>query len=266
MSAVLPSPPPKKLAVLVSGGGRSLENICERIERRALTGCRISVVIASKYTAGAIEKAERFGIPTRVLRFKDFARSTERFSDAISAALDEFGVDLVVLAGWMHFYFIPSRYEGKVINIHPSLIPAFCGKGYFGHHVHEAVVRSFMVSKLIIPLLVSSLLKSNLLLYTAFPFLSVHTHVWLLSSQINFGAKITGCTVHLADNKYDHGPIILQYAVAVHDTDTADVLAARVFESEKDALPQAIQLFIDGKLSVQGRKVHIRLESASTNV
>lgn len=84
--------------------------------------------------------------------------------------------------------------------------------------------------------------------------------------QIDFGAKITGCTVHLADNKYDHGPIILQYAVAVNDTDTADDLADRVFESEKDALPKAIQLFVDGKLSVQGRRVRIRTGSASADV
>lgn len=156
MSTICPSSVPKKLAILVSGGGRSLENICERIERRMLTGCQVSVVIASKNTAGAIEKAERFGIPTRVVRFKDFERSSERFSDALSVILDEFGVDLVVLAGWMHFYLIPPRYEGKVINIHPSLIPAFCGKGYFGHHVHEAVVRSFMICKQMVLLLISS--------------------------------------------------------------------------------------------------------------
>lgn len=131
-----------KIAVLVSGGGRSLENVCEKIDAGTLTGCEVSLVIASKKTAGAIEKAERFGIPTRVLRLKDFERSTELFSDAISNVLDEYDVDLVVLAGWMHFYLIPSRYEGHVINIHPSLIPAFCGKGYFGHHVHEAVVRT----------------------------------------------------------------------------------------------------------------------------
>lgn len=131
---------PARIAVLVSGGGRSLENICEKIDAGTLTGCEVSLVIASKNSAGAIENAERCGIPTRVLRLKDFERSTERFSDAISNVFDEYDVDLVVLAGWMHFYLIPSRYEGHVINIHPSLIPAFCGKGYFGHHVHEAVV------------------------------------------------------------------------------------------------------------------------------
>lgn len=142
MSGISITSSPKKLAVLVSGSGRSLENICERIDRGALTGCQVSLVIASKSTAGAIQKAERFGISTRVLRFKDFEKSIGLFSDAISSVLDEFGVDLVILAGWMHFYHIPPRYEGKVINIHPSLIPAFCGKGYYGHYVHQAVVSS----------------------------------------------------------------------------------------------------------------------------
>lgn len=132
---------PSKLAVLVSGGGRSLDNICERLEAGTLSGCEVSVVIASAATAGAIQRAEKYAIPTRVVSMKAFERQTQPFSDAVTRVLDEFGVDLVVLAGWMHFYCIPPRYYGKVINIHPSLIPAFCGKGYYGQRVHEAVVR-----------------------------------------------------------------------------------------------------------------------------
>lgn len=209
-----------KLAVMVSGGGRSLENICARIADGQLTGCEIRVVLASKQSAGAIQKAERYGIPAQVLRQCDFDNNTEAFSDAISALLDEYGIDLVVLAGWMHFYLIPQRYEGKVLNIHPSLIPSFCGKGYYGNRVHEAVLK--------------------------------------------FGAKVTGCTVHFADNKYDHGPIILQKAVEVKDTDTVDELAARVFESEKEALPEAIQLFTDNRLAIEGRMIRIRSTTLST--
>lgn len=129
-----------KVAVLISGSGRSLENLCERINAGTLTGCNISLALASKKSAGGIARAENFGIPTRVLRLRDFDDNSEQFSDSISNLLDEFAVDLVVLAGWMHFYLIPPRYEGKVINIHPSLIPAFCGKGYYGHRVHDAVV------------------------------------------------------------------------------------------------------------------------------
>lgn len=133
-----------RIAVLVSGGGRSLENLSEYIDSGSLTRCKIEVVVASKKTAGAIARAEKRSIPTRVLRLTDFDSDAGRFSDAISDVLDNFEVDLVIMAGWMHFYRIPSRYDGKVINIHPSLIPAFCGKGYYGSRVHEAVVSEKM--------------------------------------------------------------------------------------------------------------------------
>lgn len=129
-----------RLAVLVSGSGRSLENICQKIETSQLTGCQVCVVVTSKSTAAAVQRAEKYHIPTRVVRSKDFPGGVRPFSDAISAVLDDFGVDLVVMAGWLHFYQIPPRYDGKVINIHPSLIPAFCGKGFYGKRVHEAVV------------------------------------------------------------------------------------------------------------------------------
>ena len=104
------------------------------------------------------------------------------------------------------------------MNIHPSLIPAFCGKGFYGHHVHEAV--------------------------------------------ISYGAKVSGCTVHFVDNQYDHGPIILQKSVPVLDDDTPGGLAARVFEQECVAYPEAIQLFAEGKLAVEGRRVGILGEIA----
>jgi folate-dependent phosphoribosylglycinamide formyltransferase PurN len=100
------------------------------------------------------------------------------------------------------------------MNIHPSLIPAFCGKGYYGHHVHEAALK--------------------------------------------FGAKISGCTVHFADNEYDHGPIIIQRAVPVLDDDTSDTLAARVFEQECEAYPEAIRLFAEGRLQIQDHRVLTR--------
>lgn len=129
-----------KIGILVSGSGRSLENLCERIQDSKLENCEISVVVASKKTAKAIQKAENFGIPTKVLRAKDFDQDTKLFSEAITDIMDEFEVDLIVMAGWMHFFLIPERYDNRVINIHPSLIPSFCGKGYYGDRVHEAVV------------------------------------------------------------------------------------------------------------------------------
>ena len=100
-----------------------------------------------------------------------------------------------------------------MLNIHPALIPAFCGKGFYGHHVHEAVLA--------------------------------------------YGAKVSGCTVHFADNQYDHGPIILQRVVPVLDADTPETLAARVHEQENEAYPEAIRLFAEGRLRIQGRRVLI---------
>ena len=105
------------------------------------------------------------------------------------------------------------EFAGRVMNIHPALIPAFCGKGYYGHHVHEAVLAA--------------------------------------------GVKLTGCTVHFADNEYDHGPIIVQKAVPVLDDDTPETLAARVFEMECEAYPEAIELFAAGRLVVEGRRVRV---------
>jgi folate-dependent phosphoribosylglycinamide formyltransferase PurN len=120
-------------------------------------------------------------------------------------------VDLVCLAGFLQFLPIPVDFENKVMNIHPSLIPAFCGKGFYGHHVHEAVV--------------------------------------------DYGARISGCTVHFVDNQYDHGPIILQRSVPVFGDDSPQMVADRVFEQECIAFPEAIQLFAEGKLRVEGRRV-----------
>ena len=99
------------------------------------------------------------------------------------------------------------------MNIHPALIPAFCGRGMYGHHVHEAVLAA--------------------------------------------GVKVTGCTVHFADNQYDHGPIILQPTLRVLDDDTADSLAARVFALECEAYPEAIRLFAQKRLKIEGRRVRI---------
>lgn len=130
-----------KLAVLVSGSGRSVENLCKSIEEGRLTRCEVALVIASKGKAGAIERVKKYGVPTRVIRPIDYEKDIVRFSNAISEILDSFSVDLVVMAGWMHFYVIPDRYFGKVLNIHPSLIPSFCGQGFYGSRVHEAVVR-----------------------------------------------------------------------------------------------------------------------------
>jgi folate-dependent phosphoribosylglycinamide formyltransferase PurN len=108
---------------------------------------------------------------------------------------------------------VPDDFAGRVMNIHPALIPAFCGKGFYGQYVHEAVLAA--------------------------------------------GVKVTGCTVHFADNVYDHGPIILQRAVPVYENDTPQTLSSRVFAEECDAYPEAIRLFAEGRLKIEGKRVHV---------
>ncbi len=193
---------PIRLAVLASGGGTTLQNLIDRIGDGRLSA-EIAVVIASSHDAFALQRAERANIPHAVVERKQ-AGSREEFSRRIFELCRQHRADLVCLAGFLQLIVVPDDFAGRVMNIHPALIPAFCGKGYYGHHVHEAVLA--------------------------------------------YGAKISGCTVHFADNQYDHGPIILQRAVPVLDSDTAESLAQRVFEQECEAYPEAIALFAAGKL------------------
>lgn len=129
------------VAVLVSGGGRSLANLCERINLKLLTNVEICAVIASKSKAGAIGIAQRNGLPVHVICAKDYPSGASEHSTAITDVLRSYEPDLVIMAGWMHFYQIPAHFAGRVLNIHPSLIPAFCGKGFYGNKVHKAAVR-----------------------------------------------------------------------------------------------------------------------------
>ena len=203
------------MAVLVSGGGTTLDNFLAHIQAGTLHA-EIPLVIAGKAGIGGIGKAERAGLPCAVLPRKEFA-STAEFSSAIFDRCRAAGVDLVVLAGFLSLITVPDDFLGRVVNIHPALIPAFCGAGFYGHHVHEAVVAR--------------------------------------------GAKVSGCTVHFADNQYDHGPIILQQTVPVFDTDTPDDVAARVFTAECAAYPAALELYRQGRLVIDGAIVRILPES-----
>jgi formyltetrahydrofolate-dependent phosphoribosylglycinamide formyltransferase len=202
---------PIKLAVLASGGGTTLQNLIDRIAAGELEA-QIKVVIASRPGIKAIERAASARIMNFVIDRKNF-ESADAFSAAVYKLCDDAGVDLVCLAGWLSMLRIPARYQSRVINIHPALLPAFGGKGMFGHHVHEAVIAH--------------------------------------------GCKVSGCTVHFVDEKYDNGPIIVQRTCPVMDDDTADTLAARVFEQEKLAYPEAIRLFQQGRLKVEGRRVRV---------
>ncbi|GJQ11315.1 hypothetical protein GpartN1_g3106.t1 [Galdieria partita] len=203
-------------AVFVSGGGRSLENLLRYWDKGDLGEAQIVTVVSSKNGTKALEIAKSWSIPTQVVSPRNYPSNIE-FSQALIDICLFYDASLIVLAGWLHFFHIPASFQGRVINIHPSLIPSFCGKGYYGMKVHKAV--------------------------------------------LEFGVKITGCTVHFADNEYDHGPIILQKAVDVLETDSVDTLSRRVFEAEKVALPEAVRLFSKGRLKVEGRRVQILKEA-----
>jgi formyltetrahydrofolate-dependent phosphoribosylglycinamide formyltransferase len=204
-------PTPVRVAALLSGGGTTLQNLLDQSAAGRLPA-RVVLAVANNAAAFGLERARRNGVPTAVVDRKE-AGSRAEFSRRIFDHCRSAAADLVCLAGFLQLIEVPDDYLGRVMNIHPSLIPAFSGKGYYGHHVHEAV--------------------------------------------LEYGAKVSGCTVHFADNEYDRGPIILQRAVPVHEDDTADTLAARVFAAECEAYPEAIRLFAAGRLRVEGRRVRV---------
>ncbi|MBI1313512.1 phosphoribosylglycinamide formyltransferase [bacterium] len=200
---------PVRLAVLISGGGTTLLNLVEKIRSEQLMA-KVSLVIASRSDCRGVERAAALELPCEVVPRRDFD-SVEAFSDRIFGLCRDTDIDLVILGGFLSLIRIPDDFEHRVMNIHPSLIPAFCGKGFHGHRVHESVLTR--------------------------------------------GARVSGCTVHFANNEYDAGPIIVQKVVPVLDDDDADMLAARVFEAECEAYPEAIRLFASGALTVDGLRV-----------
>ena len=202
---------PLRVAVLLSGEGTSLENLFEHID--AGLPARIAVVVASKANAGGIARAQRRGVPAIAVPRREFG-DVHAFNDALHDALARFEIDLVALLGFLSPFEPRERFAGRVINVHPALIPAFSGHGFYGHRVHEAVLEA--------------------------------------------GVKVTGATVHFADDQYDHGPIILQEAVGVRDDDTPETLAARVQAAERRLVPEAIRLIAEGRLSVAGGRVWIK--------
>ncbi len=214
MNADMPSSSlkrPLKLAVLISGGGTTLTNFLEKQAAGELD-IEVPLVIASRPDCGGIAKAQAAGLRCEVICRRDYENRHD-FSAAVFDLCREAEIDLVTLAGYLSLIHIPEDYEYRVMNIHPALIPAFCGQGYYGHKVHEAVVER--------------------------------------------GVKISGCTVHFADNEYDHGPIIGQKSVPVKGTDTPDQVAANVFQAECELYPQMIQLFVEGKIRLVDQRVVI---------
>jgi phosphoribosylglycinamide formyltransferase-1 len=202
---------PIRLAVLISGSGTTLQNFLDRIAGGMLRA-EIAVVVSSKAEAFGLTRARQAAIPAFVVE-RSSCSTREEFSSRSFAHCRDAGVDLVCLAGFLQLLHIPDDFRHRVLNIHPALIPAFCGKGYHGLAVHRAALER--------------------------------------------GVKVSGCTVHFADNEYDHGPIVSQRVVPVLDDDTPESLAARVFAAECEAYPQAIQWFAQGRLRVEGRRVPV---------
>jgi phosphoribosylglycinamide formyltransferase-1 len=200
---------PLPIAVLISGGGTTLRNLIERRERESLP-IDIRLVISSSPSAKGLNYAAEAGIPSLVIEKKK-SLSPEQYEQAMFAPCRTAGVQLVVMAGFLKHVPIPADFENRVINIHPSLIPAFCGHGMYGLKVHQAA--------------------------------------------LDYGAKVSGCTVHFVDNQYDHGPIIGQWPVPVADDDTAETLQARVFAAECAAYPAVLAALAQGQISVHERKV-----------
>lgn len=200
-----------QLAVLLSGSGTTLQNILDHGAAGTLDA-RVSVVVSSRPDVYGLVRAREAGVPAVVCARRDYP-AMAAFNEDIWNAVRAHGVDLVVLAGFMTLLHVPPDFHNRIMNVHPALIPAFCGKGMYGHHVHEAV--------------------------------------------LDYGAKVTGATVHFVDEHYDNGPIILQEPVMVEENDTPDSLAERVQAMERELYPRAIQLFAEGRLRVEGRRVRV---------
>lgn len=197
-----------RIGVMVSGGGTNLQAVLDAIDGGKITNAKVEVVISNNPGAYALERAKNHGIEALCLSPKAF-ESRDAFNEALVAAVDERRLDLIVLAGFL--VKIPElmieKYEHRIINIHPSLIPSFCGVGYYGLKVHEAALAR--------------------------------------------GVKITGATVHFVDGGMDTGPIILQKAVEVLESDTPEVLQRRVMEqAEWVILPRAIDMIANGRVTV----------------
>lgn len=202
---------PLRLAILLSGSGTTMVNIRRQIDAGEINA-QIGLVISSQSDVKGVERARELGLEPVIIRRRDY-EDIGRFSDEIAKTLRDNDIELVVQAGWLCLWQIPSDYVNRVMNIHPSLLPSFGGKGMWGHYVHEAVLAA--------------------------------------------GCKISGCTVHFCTNKYDKGPIIVQRSCPACDGDTPQSLAARVFEQECIAYPEAIRLFEQGKIKVDGGIVRL---------
>ena len=204
------------IAVLVSGGGTNLQALIDAQQRGMFGEGKITAVISSKAGAYALERAAKAGIPGYVIPRKEFD-SNRAMTVALVEKLRELSIDLVVLAGCMVIFTeeLVQAYPNAIMNVHPALIPSFCGEGYYGLHVHE--------------------------------------------KALEYGVKLSGATVHFVTEECDGGPIIAQQAVPVLPGDTPEVLQKRIMEHEEwKILAEAVSLFCQGRITVEGRTVIIK--------
>ena len=201
------------IGVLISGGGTNLQSIIDSIEAGKIKG-EIKIVISNRKDAYGLIRAEKSGIEALYINRKGF-NTEEEYNEKIIEEFTKREIELVVLAGYLKVLSkgFTEKYQGRIINIHPSLIPSFCGKGCYGEKVHQMV--------------------------------------------LEHGVKVTGVTVHFVDEGTDTGPIIIQRAVEVKDNDTVDTLKKRVLTVEHELLPEAIKLFCENRLTIEGRRVII---------
>ena len=207
---------PVKIAVLVSGGGTNLQALIDAQNSGIVKSGKIELVIANNANAYALERAAKAGIKTAVVLKKELG-SAEAFEQRIKDLLAENGIEIIVLAGFMAILSenFTKDYPKRIINVHPALIPSFCGKGFYGLHVHEAALA--------------------------------------------YGVKVTGATVHFVNEIPDGGEIIMQKAVAIRENDTPETLQKRIMEeAEWKLLPEAVRLFCEERLTVDGRIVKIK--------
>jgi phosphoribosylglycinamide formyltransferase-1 len=205
----------KTLGILVSGRGSNMVALLEGV-RSGRIPAEIGVVVSNKPSAPALEKARSFGVPTAVVPQKEFrGRDREEHDRAVQAKLDEAGVEAICLAGYMRILspWLVERYRHRILNIHPSLLPAFPGL----HGQRQA---------------------------------------------LEYGVRVTGCTVHMVDAELDHGPIIVQAAVPVLPEDTEESLSARILEQEHRIYPLAVRWLCEDRLEVEGRRVRLHGEPA----
>ena len=196
----------KHIGILLSGRGSNFEALADSVAAGRIPGARIALVVSNRDGAPGLERAAARGIPTRVIPSKGLER--EAYDRQVVAALQEARVDLVCLAGFMRLlspYFV-QQFNGRILNVHPSLLPAFPG------------------------------LEAQ-------------------RQALEYGVKVSGCTVHFVDENLDAGPIVAQAIVAIEPGDTPETLAARILAEEHRIYTEAVRLVLSGQFRIEGRRV-----------